>query len=220
MRGVNKPLALLKKDVGDVVPDSAPGDAINDYRWLTPGSAAGHRELNGAGNSPLSERPLGALIYRVAPLSVWLIHRTWTIVSADTIEVAGEGAEMINEHIDHTPRWRRAPYLGTLHRPVRSSRRSDAEGATQHYYAVVEPAGTGGFRIRFPDRPSITSAAMTVQDIVAQAQDVLALMLRHPAADLPRSIEEGAEPPTNLNGYVDPLVVVIPFERVPAAKVA
>jgi hypothetical protein len=45
-------------------------------------------------------------------------------------------------------------------------------------------------------------------------------MLRHPAADLPRSIEEGAEPPTNLNGYVAPLVVVIPFERVAAAKVA
>jgi predicted RNase H-like HicB family nuclease len=127
---------------------------------------------------------------------------------------------MINEHLDHTPRWRRAPHLGTLHRLVRSSRRSDAQGATQHYYAVVEPTGTGSFRIRFPDRPDITSAAMTVQDIVAQARDALATMLRHSAADLPRSIEEGAEPPTNLNRYVDPLVVLIPFERVPAAKVA
>jgi predicted RNase H-like HicB family nuclease len=123
---------------------------------------------------------------------------------------------MITEHLDHTPRWRRAPYLGTLHRPVRSSRRSDAEGATRHYYAVVEPAGTGGFRIRFPDRPGITSAAMTVRDIVAQAQNALALMLRDLAADLPRSIEEGAEPPTNLNGFAAPLVVVVPFERVPA----
>jgi predicted RNase H-like HicB family nuclease len=127
---------------------------------------------------------------------------------------------MFNEHLDHTPRWRRAPYLGTMPRPVRSSRRSDAEGATRHYYAVAESAVTGGFRIRFPDRPDITSAAMTERDIVAQAQDALALMLRHPAADLPRSVEEGAEPPTNLSGYVDPLVVLIPFERLPGAKVA
>jgi hypothetical protein len=122
---------------------------------------------------------------------------------------------MINEHLDHTPRWRRAPYLGTLHRPARNSRRSDAEEATRHYYAVVEPAGASGFRIRFPDRPGLTSSAMTMRDIVAQAQDALASMLRHSAADLPRSTEEGAEPPTNLDGYVDPLVVVIPFERVP-----
>jgi predicted RNase H-like HicB family nuclease len=107
-----------------------------------------------------------------------------------------------------------------LPRPARNSRRSDAKGATQHYYAVVEPAGTGGFRIRFPDRPGITSAAMAVRDIVAQAQNALALMLRDPAADLPRSIEEGAEPPTNLESYAAPLVVVIPFERVPATKVA
>ena len=127
---------------------------------------------------------------------------------------------MINEHLDHTPRWRRAPYLGTLRRPARNSRRSNAEAATRHYYAVVEPAGTGGFRIRFPDCPGITSAAMTMRDIVAQAQDVLALMLRRPGADLPRSIEEGAEPPTNLNGYIDPLVVVIPLEPVTAAKMA
>jgi hypothetical protein len=127
---------------------------------------------------------------------------------------------MFNEHLDHTPRWRRAPYLGTLPRPARNSRRSDTKGATQHYYAVVEPVVTGGFRIRFPDRVGIAPAATTAGDIVAQAQDALALMLRHPGAGLPRSIEEGAEPPTNLNGYVDPLVVVIPFERVPAAKLA
>ena len=127
---------------------------------------------------------------------------------------------MFNEHLDHTPRWRRAPYLGTLHRPVRNSRCSDAEGAMQHYYAVVEPAGTGGFRIRFPDRPSITFAAITVQGIVAQARDALALMLTHPAVDSPRSIEEGAEPPTNLESYAAPLVVVIPFERGAATKVA
>ena len=84
---------------------------------------------------------------------------------------------MFNEHLDHTPRWRRAPYLGTLHRPARSSRRNAPDGATQHYYAVVEPVVTGGFQIRFPDRPGITSAAMTVRDIVTQAQDALALRL-------------------------------------------
>jgi hypothetical protein len=83
-------------------------------------------------------------------------------------------------------------------------------------YAVVEPAGAGGFRIRFPDQPGIISAAMAVQDIVAQARNTLASMLRHSAADLPRSIEEGAEPPANLNGCAAFLVVVLPFERVPA----
>jgi predicted RNase H-like HicB family nuclease len=103
-----------------------------------------------------------------------------------------------------------------LPRPIRNNRRSDTKGATQHYYAVVEPVVTGGFRIRFPDRPGIAPSAKTVGDIIAQAQDALALMLRHPGADLPRSIEEGAEPPTKLNSYATPLVVVIPFERVPA----
>jgi predicted RNase H-like HicB family nuclease len=125
---------------------------------------------------------------------------------------------MIDDRIDHTPRWRRATYLGTLRRSAGSSRRSDAEGAIQHYYAVVEPADTGGFRIRFPDRPDITSAAVTARDIVTQAQDALALMLMYPPANLPRSIEEGGKPPTNLSDYADPLVVVIPFEPVPAVK--
>jgi hypothetical protein len=41
-------------------------------------------------------------------------------------------------------------------------------------------------------------------------------MLRSPASDLPRSIQEGAKPPTNLNEYAASLVLVIPFERVPA----
>jgi hypothetical protein len=124
---------------------------------------------------------------------------------------------MFNEYLDHTPRWHRAPLLGRLPRPTRNNRRSDTKGATQHDYAVVQPVVTGGFRIRFPDRANIAPAGTTVGDIIAEAQAALALMLGHPGADLPRSIEEGAEPPTNLNGYVDPLVVVIPFKRVPAA---
>jgi len=86
----------------------------------------------------------------------------------------------------------------------------------QHYFAVVEPIRAGGFRIRFPERRGIAAAAMTMRDIVTQAQDALALMLRNPAADRPRSIEDGAEPPATTNSYVDPLVVVIPFERAPA----
>jgi hypothetical protein len=40
---------------------------------------------------------------------------------------------------------------------------------------------------------------MTVRDIVAQAQNALALMPRHPVADLPRSIEEGAEQEAELS---------------------
>ena len=56
-------------------------------------------------------------------------------------------------------------------------------------------------------------------DVCARVwQDALALILRHPAADLPRSIEDGATPPADLSDYENPLVVVIPFERVPAAK--
>jgi hypothetical protein len=54
---------------------------------------------------------------------------------------------------------------------------------------------------------------MTARDIVPQAQDTLALMLRHLAADPPRSIEDGARPPADLSDYDDPLVVVIPFKR-------
>jgi hypothetical protein len=127
---------------------------------------------------------------------------------------------MINVYLDHTPRWRRATSAGMLRRPTGNSRRSDAEGTIQHYYVVVEHAGPGGFRIRFPERPGTTLAAMTMRDIVAQAQDALALMLRRPDTDLPRSIEEGAEPPTNLNNFANALVVVIPFERAPKVKVA
>ena len=121
---------------------------------------------------------------------------------------------MINEYLDHTPRWRRATYAGTLRRPAENSLRSDAVGTVRHYYAVVQSVSTGGFQICFPDRPRITSAAMTMRDVVAQAQNALALMLRGPTADRPRSIEEVAEPPTNLKDYADPLVVVVPFQRI------
>ena len=113
---------------------------------------------------------------------------------------------MNNETLDHTPRWRRATYAGMLPRPAGSI---GEERATQHYYAIAEPADTG-FRITFPGEPDIVSAAMAARDIVAQAQRALAVML---PADLPSSIEDGAKPPTNLGDYDDPLVVVIPFEE-------
>jgi len=51
-----------------------------------------------------------------------------------------------------------------------------------------------------------------------QAQDALALILRHPAADLPRSIKDGAQSPADLSDYDDLQLVVIPFERPPAVK--
>jgi len=90
----------------------------------------------------------------------------------------------------------------------------------QHYYAVAEPDDAGGFWISFPDRPGITSAAVSAVEIVAQAQDALASVLMYPPGDLPLSIEDGAKPPTDLSDYDDPLVVVIPFEPAAVAKAA
>ena len=91
----------------------------------------------------------------------------------------------------------------------------------------LTPCGAFSLQPNFPRSPrGNADAGGSSQDQspigrgVTQAQDALALMLRRSAADLPHSIEEGAEPTATLNGYVDPLVVVIPFERVPAAKVA
>jgi len=90
----------------------------------------------------------------------------------------------------------------------------------QHYYAVIEPDLRGGFWISFPDGPGITSAAGGADRIVEQAQDALASLLMYPPATLPRSIEAGAKPPTDLSGYHQPLVVVIPFAAPISAKAA
>jgi hypothetical protein len=127
---------------------------------------------------------------------------------------------MSDQNLDLTPRWRRATDAGTLQRPVGNGCCIALSSPVQHYYAIAEPASTGGFRIRFPERPGITCAAGSARDIVPQAQDALALMLRYPSADLPHSIEDGARPPVELSDYENRLVVVIPFERVPAATVA
>ena len=92
----------------------------------------------------------------------------------------------------------------------------------QHYYAVAEPDGVGGFWISFPDRDGITSAAKSAGEIVAQARDALESVLMYPPGDvLPLSIEDGARPPADLSDYEQPaLIVVIPFERSEETKEA
>ena len=82
----------------------------------------------------------------------------------------------------------------------------------QHYYAVAEPDGAGGFWISFPGRAGVVSAAASATEIVGQARDALELLTMYPPADLPPAIEDGAPLPTDLSEY-DPqaFVVVIPF---------
>jgi hypothetical protein len=127
---------------------------------------------------------------------------------------------MSSEIINHTPRWRRATNAGVLQRPVESGHQIGKEGAIQHYYVLATPDGKGGFWIRFPDQHGIASAARGASDIVTQAQDTLASMLMNLSAVMPRSIEEGAKPPTNLGDYDDPVVVVVPFEPASATVAA
>ena len=91
----------------------------------------------------------------------------------------------------------------------------------QHYYAVAEPDDAGGFWISVPDRPGITSAAESAGEIVSQALDALESVLMYSPGDvLPLSIEDGAKPPVDLAEYDNPIVVVIPFEPVTAARAA
>lgn len=82
-----------------------------------------------------------------------------------------------------------------------------------HYYAVAERGKDSTWWITFPDRPGIVSAADDAGEIVAQARDALASILMYPPGDdLPRSIEDGAMPPTDLSEFgPDVMVVVIPF---------
>jgi hypothetical protein len=88
----------------------------------------------------------------------------------------------------------------------------------QHYYAIAERSRGEGWVLTFPGSAG-HSFAESVDQIVQQAQDWLASTGMHGGA-LPCSIEDGAMPPTNLAEYHHPLVVVIPFERVSAAKEA
>jgi predicted RNase H-like HicB family nuclease len=87
-----------------------------------------------------------------------------------------------------------------------------------HYYAIAEAGEGGSWWISFPGRDGIVSAADDARQIVPQAQDALESAAMH-GRRLPRSIEDGATPPTDLSDFQAPsMVVVIPFE--PAAAEA
>lgn len=85
-----------------------------------------------------------------------------------------------------------------------------------HYYAIAEAGENGSWWISFPGRAGIISAADDARQIVAQAQDALESAAMH-GGRLPRSIEDGATPPTDLTEFQAPaMVVVIPFVRAAA----
>jgi hypothetical protein len=87
-----------------------------------------------------------------------------------------------------------------------------------HYYAIAEPDGSGWY-LTFPGGAGYSHAG-GVEHIVSQARDWLASAGMH-GGQLPRSIEEGALPPSDadLADYDRPLVVVIPFEPTTARRV-
>jgi hypothetical protein len=80
-----------------------------------------------------------------------------------------------------------------------------------HYYAIAEE-GRDGWYLTFPGGAGFSFAERADQ-IVAQGRDWLASSTMH-GGDLPRSIEDGAKPPADVDlaDYDKPLVVVIPFE--------
>lgn len=85
-----------------------------------------------------------------------------------------------------------------------------------HYYAIAEPGAGGSWWISFPDRDGIVAAADDARQIVAQAQEALESAAIH-GGRLPRSIEDGATPPTDLCDFEgEAMVVVIPFSQVRA----
>jgi len=88
----------------------------------------------------------------------------------------------------------------------------------QHYYAIAERAPDGGWFLVFPGSSGY-SFASTPEDIVPQAQDWLASAGMY-GGTLPRSVEDGAQPPADLSGYDRPLVVVIPFQHATAKEAA
>jgi predicted RNase H-like HicB family nuclease len=92
-----------------------------------------------------------------------------------------------------------------------------------HYYVIAERGEGRTWWLSFPDGPGIFSAADDAAEIPAQAHDALETVLMHPAGKLPRSIEDGARPPTEgeLADFEDPtIVLVVPFEAAAEAKEA
>ena len=88
-----------------------------------------------------------------------------------------------------------------------------------HYYAIAERGPEGGWFLTFPGEAGY-SFAEKPEEIVSQARDWLASAAMH-GGTLPRSIEDGARPPTvgAISDYQDPLIVVIPFVADATTKV-
>lgn len=79
------------------------------------------------------------------------------------------------------------------------------------YLAIAEPSDDGAtWWISFPGIEGVTSAASSLAEIVSQAQDALASAVEA-GVILPPSIEDGATPPGNLDGFHKPLMVLVPF---------
>ena len=92
-----------------------------------------------------------------------------------------------------------------------------------HYYVIAERGQGRTWWLSFADASGIYSAADDAADIPARACDALETVLMHPSGKLPRSIEDGALPPTeaDLAEFEQPtIVVVIPFEHTAEAKAA
>ena len=87
-----------------------------------------------------------------------------------------------------------------------------------HYYAIAERGSGGGWFLTFPGGAGY-SFAESAEQIVAQGQDWLETAAMD-GGQLPRSIEEGATPPTDLSEFSHPtMIVVIPFS-VPITRAA
>jgi hypothetical protein len=80
-----------------------------------------------------------------------------------------------------------------------------------HYYVIAERGQGRTWWLCFPDGPGIFSSADDAADIQAQARDALDSVLMAPPGQLPRSIEDGAVPPSEalLAEFEPPVMVVV-----------
>jgi predicted RNase H-like HicB family nuclease len=92
-----------------------------------------------------------------------------------------------------------------------------------HFYVIAERGAGRTWWLSFPHGPGIFSAADDAADIPAQAREALESALTVPAGKLPRSIEDGAQPPSaaELAAFEEPtIVVVVPFTATAEARQA